>query len=318
MKKFLPVLFIFLFSFASAQTNVYHPFPDSDAVWNIYTEIYGCPYFPFIHAERYSYVFTNDTVIAAATYHKLFRPYVQLLDTCWGQNPVNYAGYAGCIRQDTAARKIFYVPPSASAEQVLYDFSLGLGDTVISYLTSPVFCSPQATTVTARDSVMVNGSYRKRWEWNYEGWYTTSIVEGIGSLNGLLEAACSMIDGPFTRTMCFRQNGTLLYTDPTYTDSVCSIIDAVKNIPETELHLSISPNPFHATATLSCPFRQQCEGQHWELRIFYTMGSLVRAEKILNIKSYLLHRGDLRDGMYFYELRESNSKLYFTGKFIID
>src|SRR4051812_17318900 len=125
MKK---ILLFFSLSFlllnTKAQTSVYHPFPDSNAVWNMGRSggLQSC-YNSGYH-ENFSYIFIGDTVINTRTYHQLFIPFVQKTDTCtmigWHTSP----GYAGCIRQDTVGKKVFFIAPGSSSEYVLYDFNL--------------------------------------------------------------------------------------------------------------------------------------------------------------------------------------------------
>ena len=54
------------------------------------------------------------------------------------------------------------------------------------------------------------------------------------------------------------------------------------------------------------------------MKIYNTLGLLVREEKILNLNSYILHRGSLIEGMYFYELSTLNAEHGWNGLFIIE
>jgi len=313
MKKLLLIsLLLFVLKSAFAQTNVYHPFPESNAVWNESFRIWGCNFWPYYHEERYSYVMTGDTVIGATTFHKLEWPFIQLMDTCFGNFPMNYPGYAGAIMQDTAARKIFYVHPNQSNVQLLYDFSLQLGDTVLSSLVSSC---PNTTIVTNIDSILINGSYRKQFTWY--GSQVTTVVEGIGSLNGLLDISCGIIDGPEFNLGCFKENNVVMYTNPSFADSVCATINGIKNIDDVKTTTTIFPNPFHNTAELRFD-NTRLAGDKIELKIYNTMGELVREEEILPVNSYILHRAGLSDGLYFYELRTHNYGPVDHGKFVIE
>ena len=74
MKKLLLLFSTMLTLFANGQTSVYHPFPDSNAVWNIHFQLY-C----FANGtgdENYSITISGDTLINSQTYHKLTTPYV--------------------------------------------------------------------------------------------------------------------------------------------------------------------------------------------------------------------------------------------------
>jgi len=85
--------------------------------------------------------------------------------------------------------------------------------------------------------------------------------------------------------------------------------------------ITISPNPFHTSATLTTswhPDSYRDAAGNLQLNIYSTMGTLVRSEGISNLSSYSLHRGELCEGLYFYELRSNNYELIGTGKFIIE
>ncbi len=87
---------------AKAQTSVYHPFPDSNAVWNMECYVWpGCVSQPPF--EYFSYTIAGDTVINSATYHKRFIPHVIYTDTC---DTINNTGYAGAYRQDVPNKKV--------------------------------------------------------------------------------------------------------------------------------------------------------------------------------------------------------------------
>jgi len=150
----------------------------------------------------YSVTISGDTLISSQIYHKLSTPFVQsiITGTC---TPYVNSGYDGAIRQDTANRTVFYVPPSDSLEQLLYDFNMQMGDTVKGFLES--FASP-ADTVHSIDSVLVGTNYRKRW--NINPWYNIYLIEGIGSTYGLIVPSPGFIVdfADYTLT-CFTQNG---------------------------------------------------------------------------------------------------------------
>ena len=81
--------------------------------------------------------------------------------------------------------------------------------------------------------------------------------------------------------------------------------------------ITISPNPFHTTARFEIN-KSEFIIKNCDLKIYNTLGVLVRQEKISNLNSFILHRNDLHDGLYLYELRTSDSSPIGTGKFIIE
>jgi len=306
MKKFLLLLIFSATSFFSgAQTNVYHPFPDSNATWNISGLVpWNCP-FNVDYYETLSILISGDTAIGNYNYHKLNTPYI---DRSCAQGGLHPQGYVGAFREDTSARKIFFVQPLDSSENLLYDFTMVVGDTVKGFLSSYWACLPYAQIVNSIDSTLVGGSYRKRWIIG-TGWF--KFIEGIGSTAGLLDHVCEIIDGPITSLLCFSQNGIVLYPSNAWMCNVITGIESVKGNAENQI--SISPNPFHSEAKL-----QNVNWGACRMKIYNTIGVLIREEKILNLTSYTLHRDGLNDGLYFYELRTSSAEMIATGKFIIE
>ena len=79
------------------------------------------------------------------------------------------------------------------------------------------------------------------------------------------------------------------------------------------------PNPFRTTATFNLQCTPDCYREHHaRLRIYNSLGGFVREEKIIDIDSYVLSRGSLPDGFYFYELRTLNNEHLSSGKFIVE
>jgi hypothetical protein len=107
MKKLIFIIFILSTIAVKSQTNMYHPFPDSAAFWNIR---YGWYYGSSSYKEDYSITFSGDTIINNITYHQLIVPKIQYFANS-GPNGYSYGWnsghYAGSIRQDTAIRTVY-------------------------------------------------------------------------------------------------------------------------------------------------------------------------------------------------------------------
>ena len=240
MKKLLIIFSALLTLSASGQTSVYHPYPDSNAVWNFHFQLY-C-FFNGTGDEYYSMTFSGDTLINSQAYHKLTTPYVQSFSTltCGGVS----TGYKGAIRQDTTVKKVFYVPPTDTAEQLLYDFTLQVGDTVRGYIEA--FTFPTADIVQSIDSVLVGNTYRKRW--NINSCYNIHFIEGIGSTYGLFELTPGCItDQADYSLICFQQNGQPLYPDTT---TNCHLITSINSIDNYSDQIKVFPNPSNGSFTV--------------------------------------------------------------------
>ena len=278
MKRHLLLLATLSSLFANGQTSVYHPFPDSNAVWNFHFQWY-C----FANGtadEYYSITFSGDTIIGSQTYHKLSTPFVQSYSTgtCGGYP----TGFRGAIREDTAARKIFFVPPSESTEQLLYDFTMQVGDTVRGFTAS--FAWP-ADIVQSIDSILVGTTYRKRW--NINNCYNIHFIEGIGSTYGLIEVSPGCVtDLPDYTLTCFQQNGNAHYPD---TITNCQLITSIQSKDKVLYKVEAFPNPSNGCFTIEFG-----GGDIKELFITDLLGKIILRQSIdkqTQIKIDNLHAG---------------------------
>lgn len=308
MKKILLlVLMLWMFS-AKAQTSVYHPFPDSNAVWNISFQPGPCagPWYE----EDYSYIFSGDTLIhGTTTYHKIYRPFV--FQTNYACPPFNYAGYKGCIRQDTLNRKIYIIFPSDSIEKLLYDFNMIVGDTIKGAFGQSC---PTPQIITSIDSFLIGSDYRKKWVINNDSLFAYN-VEGIGSAFGLLEG-CSPPLSALNTLICFAQNGHRLYPDTAIlypdTTTACALISGINSINATNISITISPNPFHSTSTL----KLNTDFENANLKIYNVLGEMVQQQKISS-QSTIINRNELDNGIYFFSLINNKGNVA-SGKFVVE
>jgi hypothetical protein len=278
MKSHLLLFSTIMSLFANGQTSVYHPFPDSNAVWNFHFQWY-C----FANGtadEFYSITFSGDTIISSQTYHKLRTPFVQSFST--GTCSGSQIGYIGAIRQDTAARKVFFVPPSDTTEQLLYDFTLQVGDTVRGFTAS--FAWP-GEIVQSIDSILVGTTYRKRWIIN--NCYNFHFIEGIGSTYGLVEVSPGCVtDLPDYTLTCFQQDGNAQYPD---TMTNCQIITSIQSKNKITYNVEAFPNPFKGSFTIDFG-----GNDFKELFITDLLGKIIlrqSIEKLTQIKIDNLHAG---------------------------
>ena len=303
-KYFLFIIFSIAFS-VKAQTSVYHEFPDSNANWNIHFYVYPTLSWP-PSSEHYTTTISGDTIINASTYHKLNIPHIQV-DTNGACFMIFFTGYQGAIRQDTLIKKVYYVSPYDTTEQLLYDFTLQIGDTVKGYFGPNYLVFP--ATVYSIDSILIGNNYRKMW--NISGGIINTIIEGIGSSFGLLESpypnASFQCPLEFTLT-CFSQNGASLYPNGA---TNCQIITNATDISNFVASSVISPNPFISLATLKVPL----EYENAAFKIYNVAGLLVRSQTV-TYPNTLIKRETLCSGIYFYKIINRNGEL-LRGKFII-
>jgi len=261
MKNFVFILLFLVAVSAQSQTSIYHPFPDSNAVWNGQFNMgLLCSY-----GENYSYIIGGDTIIEINNYHKLFIPYVMRYgDTLCAL--IHTTGYVGCYRNDHINKKVFYINPNDSVENLLYDFSLQVGGVTPAF--SRWGCIVLSDTITTIDSAFIGTNYRKVWVVGTPP-FTYSIIEGIGYSSGLLDGCGGYLDGPSSQLECFQQNDITLFPD---SSSSCSIITIVaEEYTKEKLNFKIYPNPTTGGITVELTLPNTTPA---ELRAYGSYGSL--------------------------------------------
>jgi len=312
MKKFfLTSIVSVVLAVVNGQTNVYHPFPDSNAIWiNLYCNT------PPPNCYIYWYSVKGDTIINSITYRKL-----NICDS----NEVTISAIGG-IRQDIPNKKIYfqcfgmtvypvYCNGNWQTEKLLYDFNAGVGDTILYGVEGFDW------TVSSIDSVqLLDGTYRKRFKVS-NMCPSGFIIEGIGSVDHILEGCYNTGPGMYV-VQCFKQNGTTLYTgQPPY--DVCSTPTAIKEI-NSSFSFLVSPNPFCSQTVLQSdnPFHNAT------LTVYNCFGQQVKQINNINGQSVTLMRDNLPSGLYFIALSLNPSpsgggtqgggvEVIATGKIII-
>ncbi len=186
---------------ASAQFNVYHPFPDSNAVWGVSSGSVWCP---DVYIQEY---YDGDTLIGLYSYKIIMQA---ATDTNCNTPPGLGAGF---LRDDTAAHKVYWRIPGMATDTLLYDFTLEVGDTLRGLYGNTGLCADGVVTVYSVDSIIVGTNYRRRINFSWDQCFGPSIIEGIGSTTGL--TFCTFMNKSFgTILTCFMVNSELLYTQP--------------------------------------------------------------------------------------------------------
>jgi hypothetical protein len=292
MRKILVLLPTIMVMFAAAQTNIYHPFPDSNACWNITYYQYYCTFGDAF--EDYSITISGDTIINSESYLKLSTPCVNFYNsgTC---TQTHYPGYKGAIRQDIPNKKVYFIPPISSTEYLLYDFNMNVGDTIQGYIAS---YSGTYDTVILIDSVLVGNDFRKRWYIN--DWYDIYFIEGIGSTYGLLENSPGYsTDAPGFTIDCFLQDGETLYPD---TNLYCQLITTIRNIEDLSDFVQVFPNP--SKGSFFIKFEQMNDFRN--LQITDLVGNIVFQKEITDQKQ--LNTENLPAGVYLLTLTDKDNR----------
>jgi hypothetical protein len=271
-----------------AQTNVYYPFPDSNAVWNE-TSWYIDNIVMAYYTTPTIFFLAGDTIISTQQYKKILSSGYTNRSTYPFTN-FNYFSnkYAGAIRQDSIHKKVYY-SNTYFTDTLLYDFNLNIGDTLpASYVNFQ-----NSNYVSSIDSILIGSSYRKQYHISVRGSSFSgdsnyvSIIEGIGSTFGLTYPL--MPPGEAGSTLnCFSQNNVTLFINP---QGNCDLTLSVKELSIPSSSFQISPNPNSSSFTI-----QPSNNIKQTLQIFDVNGKMVLNQSI-NGKT-TIDATNLADGVY--------------------
>jgi hypothetical protein len=296
MKKSLFILVILFLTLTSVrgQTNVYHPFPDSNSIWH---QTFAGDY-NTIDTSSYSYGLIGDTIINSRKYSKVYL----LNDTS-----LNVSGnYLGCLREDSN-KKVYYLGKEFwgmqefTSEIQLYDFGKNVGDSIEYGIWGK-------KPVLSIDSILIGQNYRKRFQvlWDY-------FIEGIGSTIQLLSPITDIPTKYYTHwdLVCFKQDDAVLYTNSTYNG--CFQTFGIKdNLGIQKTSLLISPNPFSQSAQITLYQTYH----NIALAVYDIQGKQVAQQQYTDCDKIQFSRNQLSNGLYFLKLT-LDDKGVETGKVVI-
>lgn len=320
IKKHILILTIHLLTLmvTQGQTNIYHPFPNSAAIW---TETFSqnpcyCPPIGWCTGncgDYHKYSMNGDTLFGSHYYQKIY-------DTpAHYQYGTQYSGvfpytktFSMGIRQDTLTKKI-YMFNTNFADTLLYNFDLNVGDTLPSS-----FVNDNSTLtrnyVSSIDSILIGTTYRKQYhvssinptDSNY-----VQLIEGIGSNFGLT----ARLAPPFETgniLNCFSQNNVTMYVNPNNWMGDCNFtlsIKETKNI--SPLSFSVYPNPFSSSTILTS------NQTDFTVTIYNLCGERVKQIQTFT-KQTILTRDNLPSGLYFICLTKGNIIIASDKLIIVD
>lgn len=294
MKK-VYILVVILSITVGIKAQSYIRMLDTTNVWSVYCGGITTNNEDFRQTDKL--LFIGDTIVHDTLYRKLFaRVYTTPTDSA--------LHYLCALREDTALRKVFKRnnPAMPTAEELLYDFSLSPGDSLVLSLDfynhpSPVKVDSVASKYFAAYNRKV--MYIKSFYQLAGSWYSTNIewIEGIGKVNamGKLIGPIDEFETKVNELLCFSNSNQMLYQNTTY--NTCLIIhvgiDEVKKITD----FSIYPNPTREYLEVEMPQITT------EVRLIISdaAGNEILSRTIYNQKT----RIDLKDfakGMYFVKI----------------
>lgn len=180
----------------------------------------------------FKYYISGIKTIGSDEYYKVYKSGVSYV------NPSNLYyfnhEYAGALREE--GNKWY------SANELLYDFTMHIGDTVYPYNQGLII------TVIDVDTIIVDGTPKKRFQLDNAGWGGGEeyIIEDIGATTGLFEFL------PFFENVsylhCYAIDFVPVWINPDFSP-YCDLSVSIKEINQLR-KLSAYPNPFTTSTTI--------------------------------------------------------------------
>ena len=295
-KALLMIIFLPIITFS--QSSVYKPFCVNPS-WTSGATNFGITWYD-------SYHYVTDTVIAPYTYKKIYSvstPSVYVL-----------------FREVVSQKKVYSFNQSSMLDYLYIDFNLAVGNT----FTVNVFGVAETTTVTVKDSMLINGCYHNRLFLSRNGsitypegyYYTEGILSHINPVHPYYWTG-----DPVNRLVCECHNGMDYYyysysgvfscnfSCSPNTNSACANITTVNESQGANNLIDLYPNP--ATNELFV-FAKNYE--RLNVKLYNMMGAFVLNQTITSAQHIDLT--DLTNGVYIYKVYTKDTELKI-GKLII-
>ncbi len=307
MKK-LVLLLALLPLFVSAQD--YAPLVKEGGIWRKTNNQLVNPPNQFI-LTKHQFTIIGDTIIRNTNYKKMYSTDYDSL--------TNNLIYMAAIREDSMHRVYVLFSPNNpivynhnyndSAETLIYDFSLNVGDTFF------VSASPESIhIVNTIDSILVSGLWRKRISFIQNGISLRIWIEGIGDTKGLFFPL--MIEFESYRLLTCYEDSQIFWTNPLLVQNGIDCFSV--GIPEVggdtkAPFVRVYPNP--TSSTLNFEF-EQAINESSIISIYNTLGQKVKEVVIYKSQnSFFVNLNEFENGIYFYQISSRNRDM-LRGKFI--
>ncbi len=297
MKKLI-IIIISIILVKTSISQVYQPFPTSNAIWSV---------------SNIKFAIYDDTLINSNTYQK----YYYQFDTTNFTFDINKSKYFASLREYN--KKIFIVPKDSLNEYLLYDFNINLNDTIehVSYTglaveNSEIYIDKYnnyKSVVIQIDSIQIDNDYRKRFKmkslintFTYDEYW----IEGIGSTYGLPFTGFRLIpDYPIYNLLCFHKDNNLIYQSSNNQNCFEKLFLNVNENLNTNFDLKIFPNPFSEFFEII----NENNMSEYQILLFSNEGKIIWKSTFNNEKRLVFNNINLQSGIYYLKLIKNNRVL---------
>jgi hypothetical protein len=286
MKKLTFLVAVLLLSCNTLKAQTYYPFINNSNIWSVANILYYYPIPNYRIITTKAFKFNNDTTswngkIYQTLYGTSDPGLMNWYEDFWfGYREENNKVYRSEIYSDT--------------EDLIYDFSLKTGDSV--YVDS-IYVYQAYAHVTSVDSVLINGMYRKRIQFDLppDIW-----IEGIGSLYDPFNPLhWYYMYGSGTELLCVTDSTGNLYMNPEYNSCYLdTTMTKLKEFGSGYNDVKIRNNPMHESTVINTGSNSVRFSSY---NLYNSAGVLVRKDKIQNAE-FTLYRDNLPGGIYLLRL----------------
>ena len=195
--RFIAVIALMMMGGMTMNAQDYHPIVEDGKQWNV---LFSYPWNPPEPPHRYTdiYKIEGDTLVDGVPYKVMYATRNEDL-TGW-----NLWGFL----RETEDGQVFSRRPSTSDEQLLYDFSMEVGDTICMCDYGYDEC---CMVVVEKGEILVNEEPRQQIVLEYPFGETETWIEGIGSLYGIIDSGSHFLVGGSTDLLCYYEDGDLIW-----------------------------------------------------------------------------------------------------------
>ncbi len=290
MKTILAIITFSILSFA-AMSQAYHPVIEMNKYWDQSNQDGWSPC--SLEPRRYKFVDVYTTM-NGHTYQmcKTYRLRGQPIDdqmTCPPFVADTIPIETSWLREDTIARKVYIYYPlwEPNPDQLLYDFTLNVGDTLQSYYAGYGF----PLVLSAVETVTLNnGEIRKKYVFEEDPYIF--YIEGIGGGLGLV-LPLYFFEHQDRTLYCVKKDGEDIWGTECNT-----VFIAVKNEPE--ISISVFPNP--VDDVLNINLNNISESHPFSFEMFDLNGTKILTTR-LESSDNAVSLTNLSPGFYIYKIR---------------
>ena len=296
MKQLLLTLFLQGFFIGIAICQTYNPLIRPNIFWN---ENVGNTVTICRASSGSQLYFQGDTIINNIRY-EILRSYRLYQFNSGAYCPPYAVDYSSSIpvafmREDTVRRQVFvlqqsgFVTPNVNGEELLFDFSLNVGDTLH---------PNEGIIIDSVDSVLLlNGEIRKRF-FVKKNRVLGSYIEGIGGTEGVRHHCFQLPIGSYTDPLCISNNGVNLYG----TECNNIILNVVVE-PTPTVSFELYPNPTQDYITVK--FLPRFDHRETTISVINAQGQVIQEQESITDDTIMFSLLDYPAGVYLVQIRNS-------------